>query len=703
MVNEFQFKARGLREIKKELDEVGKAINEATDPKQTSALVDKAKELANELGEVNTKLNDISKNKGMSNLSQQAKGLFTSFKELDFGGMVSKAKGFGDSLGKISFKNIIKGVKDLGSVFMAVGRALLTNPVFLLATAVVIIVSAIAKLLDSLGLLTKALELSAKPLNFLIGLFDKFTDAIGLTNKAEIKAYEESAKRYEEKAKIVQEASNDIIQAIEHEIRMNELEGKDVEKLEKLKRDQLEETAKEHLKAAQAKLNAARVNKEIDKEELKQLEDKLTETRLFYQKTLQDTRYFEAKIAQEKKDKQIKEDFDKDQERKKDAEKRRNDYQKKLAEEKRYQEERQKLLNENAQRLIQFNRDQDRIVQDLQIDLMQEGAEKQISQNRIRVERLIEDTKNEYNELILLNQDMADELLDKRNKIIEYYSEQLINKEVEIWSNDSKRIVKAVEEAQGLITYTYQSNFQQREAAIYADNRNRLKLLKDDYNNQLIEQSLFNEAKYALEQDLERRLKELREQTDKEILDARLNNINNYVNAMSQGINAIGDLVSASYENEINAAKGNTEQQEELRKKAFESQKKFQIAAALMNMAQGIVAGLGSPWPMNLIQPIMAGLTGASQIAKIKATQYNSTNSGGSGASTPSVSSPDTSRNTPNINFTGTGGSSTYGASGQQPINNNNEIFVSNNISVSEYDITSTQNRVAKIKESASI
>lgn len=59
---------------------------------------------------------------------------------------------------------------------------------------------------------------------------------------------------------------------------------------------------------------------------------------------------------------------------------------------------------------------------------------------------------------------------------------------------------------------------------------------------------------------------------------------------------------------EIQKAEGNEKKQEALRKKAFEQQKKMQIASAFINMAQGIIAGLGAPFPMNIAMPIIAGL-----------------------------------------------------------------------------------------------
>jgi len=134
---------------------------------------------------------------------------------------------------------------------------------------------------------------------------------------------------------------------------------------------------------------------------------------------------------------------------------------------------------------------------------------------------------------------------------------------------------------------------------------------------------------------------------------------------ISQGMDAVASLMKTSNKAEIEAAEGNEAKQKKLRKEGFEQQKKFQIASAVMGMAQGIISGLGAPFPMNISMPIIAGVTGAAQIAKIASTTFTG---GGGGGSTPTPSVSTTAPNiqeTPGVNLFGQGNEGSEGDSSQ--------------------------------------
>lgn len=89
---------------------------------------------------------------------------------------------------KAIFGDIGGAVKNLGNVFAQVGKVLLTNPIFLLATVIAVIVIALVAFLDKVGLLKKAIELLTLPLKLVMSLLTSVTDALGLTAEAQ-KAY----------------------------------------------------------------------------------------------------------------------------------------------------------------------------------------------------------------------------------------------------------------------------------------------------------------------------------------------------------------------------------------------------------------------------------------------------------------------------------------------------------------------------------
>jgi len=170
------------------------------------------------------------------------------------------------------------------------------------------------------------------------------------------------------------------------------------------------------------------------------------------------------------------------------------------------------------------------------------------------------------------------------------------------------------------------------------------------------------------------------------------------IRVISQGMDAVASLMQTSNQAEIEAAEGNEAKQKKLRKEGFEQQKKFQIASAVMGMAQGIISGLGAPYPMNIAMPIIAGVTGAAQIAKIASTTFTGGGGGGS-TPTPSVSTAAPNiRETPGVNLFGQGNEGSEGDSSQF---NSQEQGQPNQIQavVSWSDIDAVQNNDNNIQQ----
>lgn len=73
-----------------------------------------------------------------------------------------------------------------------------------------------------------------------------------------------------------------------------------------------------------------------------------------------------------------------------------------------------------------------------------------------------------------------------------------------------------------------------------------------------------------------------------------------------------------------------------LRRKAFQQQKAIQIVQAVIGTAQGVVAALANPFPLNIAMAALAGITGAVNIGLIAAQKFPE------GGSAPSTSTPST-------------------------------------------------------------
>jgi hypothetical protein len=223
-----------------------------------------------------------------------------------------------------------------------------------------------------------------------------------------------------------------------------------------------------------------------------------------------------------------------------------------------------------------------------------------------------------------------------------------------------------------------------KESEIRAENARKLvgvqKEIADEYT------SIWGEA-FAEIAEMDAEAAEKRAKAEQE----RIDNINTSLDTATtaaDGLMSLNDLVLA---NQIKGLKEGDARRAEFERKAFERQKKLQIAQALISAAQGVVSIFSQPLkplPLKIIEVVSLAATTAAQISKIKATQFNG---GGSGS----------------IGSVGAGGASD-GANGV-PINNisNTASLIDQEqqnvtqVVVVETDITNTQNTVAAVTESA--
>lgn len=182
-----------LRETKDELATLG------SDTPGFAQAAAKAGQIKDAMKDVNEQVAIFS---GGSNFEQAGTALGQlkdSILSLDFEGAAQKGKALTDIVGKMSFSGAAKGVKDLGTTFMSLGKALLTNPLFLLAAVIVAIVAAVMILMNKLGLLKPILNAIKAVVGAIVSAFEALTDAMGLTNNAGIAAAEDEKKRSEQR------------------------------------------------------------------------------------------------------------------------------------------------------------------------------------------------------------------------------------------------------------------------------------------------------------------------------------------------------------------------------------------------------------------------------------------------------------------------------------------------------------------------
>ena len=277
-----------------------------------------------------------------------------------------------------------------------------------------------------------------------------------------------------------------------------------------------------------------------------------------------------------------------------------------------------------------------------------------------------------------LNQSLLEEL-DTKEKLVEFDME---DEEEPVFETD---FLEQTAEATRLQT---EVRIKGIEDEIEQDKQLRLQKLEWDKEN-IIEQSILDgtysaEQRLAIETDFERKRQEVIADSDKKILAEKQALEAAKVDLAIQGIGALMNLTSAF-------AKDNEKSQ----KRAFEINKKLQIAQAIMQTFQGANAifTTAAMNPATILFPaqpfIAAGIAianGLANVATISKQQYQSSSPGGGKPQTPS--------------FGGGGGGATPPT--LQPANTSTLVpEQQTQVFVTETDITQTQNQVSVIEAGA--
>lgn len=660
---------------------------------QMGAAVEKTALLKDQINDTNEQIKVLTAGSPFEKMSNSLGDIGSKIMSLDFEGAKESAQRFAsvtkELQGKEGWKKAIDGIKDLGSTFLNLGKALLTNPLFLIAAVIAAIVIAIIKLLDKIGILkviTKALgevfEWLMVPINAIIDGLKMFTDWLGWTNNAAEEAAEKQAAAAEKTAAAYEEKSAAVIQGYDHEIRMAELNGESTREAEIKKAYWILNTAKARANSDLQALKSAKLAGELDEEELKALEKKYNESKVSVQKAEDDIVELKTKFRNE--DKEAKE---KEIEQTKEAEAKKNEARKKAAE-----EWRKKQAEINKARL-----EADRLLEDLKIQNMEEGTEKEIAALNLKYKRLQE-----------ANMANAKITAEQRKAIDEQYAIQRTNEEKAILKKEADEIQAAVDEANAkkkekedeeaakalerqkayaeLKRTTGKSQLELDLQALDEEYAAKRELAGTDYELQLQLQEEYNTKKAEIQKKADDAEKAQRMKTAMASLDVT-----------KQGLQGIADLVTAF------AGKSKAAQ-----KRAFEINKKINIAQATIDTIKGAVSAFTGmtatiPGPVGLALGAVAAAgvvaSGIANVKKISATTFEG--GGGPQAQTP-TNAVDSASATPSFNLVG-GGNNANNLSGPKAVEAPQQQQMNVNVSISETEITQTQNRVSQIKESATL
>jgi DNA repair exonuclease SbcCD ATPase subunit len=276
MAIELEIDGKSIVELKGMLRDLRNEIGLATDPAQMQKLAAAAGQVKDKINEVNESVAVFS---GGSKFEQAGTALGqvgNSLKNLDFSGAAQQATQLTTIVKGMTFGGAVSGLKELGTTFIQLGKALLTNPIFLLAAAITLIVTGIVALLSKLGLLKPMLDAIKKAIGFVVDAFEALTDWLNLTSNAQEENAERTKKAQEENRKAIEETGKK--QEEIYNLTQN-LTEEEIKNLEKKLGKELDVAGNIYdIKIKQAKDTEASIAKELETlEVLKKRNGELTE------------------------------------------------------------------------------------------------------------------------------------------------------------------------------------------------------------------------------------------------------------------------------------------------------------------------------------------------------------------------------------------------------------------------------------------
>jgi len=748
MAIQIEIDGKSITELRELFDELEESVAAATDPKQMEEFAQAAGKVQNRIQEVDRAIENATAGSPFEAMSKQLGGVGESLRRLDFKDALSQAQMLATTSKGISFKSAIGSVKMLGQTFMTLGKALLANPLFLIAAVIAAIVVAIVKLMDELGLLKIIMDAVSEVFDFFMGIINdvidtlkEFTDWLGWTNHAAQEAAQEQADAAKSISDSWSKMSEGVIQDLDHQIKLRQIEGESTVDLERQKLMAIAARAKLEREALEAQMRAAVIKGDLDEEELADLQEQLRVAKLAYKGTLQEIEAFDAQVRADEK----KAEEDAQQKRLEAYEKRQQAAEK--FNENRIKAERQiqDLIIENMEegldkQLAEINANYDRQIEDVKADetLLQTEKDTIIAQfeeqrearqreareaqqaeeladeiafqtalSKLKIDIIEDDTQKAK---ALLDQQRADELAKLEAQFVDHEDYQLMVDAV----NEKYRQMRA--EADQLESeQKIQARMSEIDTLLGLEATSfdqRMALLEEQRELELEQKDLTEAEMLAIDEKYSQLRRDLIEQEKQQ----RMSAIQGTLDVFSQGIGAVSALSDFILGQQEENAEEGSEAEEKAAKERFETNKKLQIGNALIQTAQAAIAAYSAAAATPIVGPFLAPIAaaaavaaGLANVAKISSQKFESpraSSGGGGGGGDTGPSYTSSGGATPAYNFYGNPFNQPMGAEGGGDSDmggkpESQEMVVK--AYVLESDITTTQNKISKIQNLAEL
>lgn len=657
---EINIKLNGIAQIRSELKALKGELANATDPKQMAELAEKAGALSDQLKDANERAAVFASGSRFEQTSN-AFGLMSSqLMSMDFEGASESAKLFAGNLGKIDGKTISSGLKGLGSTvasvggaFLKLGAQLLINPIFLLVAVVAAIVAGLYMLADRLGFVTKFVDFLTQAFKPLIDMIKWFLDLMGLTSFAADEALAKTTAALEEE----KEKRQEVLGQMDQKIALLDAEGKSTLALRIERNKYLQEEINNNLKLLEVMDNNFLNQTKLYKDTVKENKAKAQEIKVE-----------EVKLNQEV-----------------------------INEGKKAAEAQKQFL---AERLAAT-----RLIQDLTLGLMQDGVEKELQANAYKYERLREDLKNNEK----LNKEERAKIDALYVKEAEQTAKDINKKYVDAEVKKQEELAAKRLEEQNKIIEQEDALFAMRQALTQTEQERAIAQIVAESEAKLGMAGITAADEVLIAQDtadkiaaIEKAARDKKAEEDKAEFERKMKIAEDYTNA-------VNNLAETAFTISNRFGKQDEESKEKRAKRQFQVAKALQLSMAIMDGFKAVTTSLSMspvaigpvPNPAGIASLAFAVTTSLANIAKIASTQYGSKSTGGGAGGS---NAPMGGGATPN-----TGGTPSFSLFGQG--NNMNttsapkdqETSLTVKAVVVESDVTSTQNKVKKMQENATL
>ena len=698
-------KVGGLKELKAELRAITGELLNATDPERMQQLAEKAGELKDRIGDANEQVKVFASGSKFEQINNSFGSLKDSIMNLDFEEAAQKAKTFQQTVTSISPETISKGIQGLtstvgtlGKTFVQFGVMLLANPIFLLVAAITAIVVGIGALMNAFGLLKPIMNAIGAVfgwlsdlIGFLVQGIKDFLDWLGLTSFAADEEAEASKKRAEEEKKrqealrVERERVFNLQQnAMQREIDLAKAAGKDTEELEKKKIQASINYQKQKLKELQTiiiglsqqyKLEQLLVGNENEAgAKMNEVAKQISDSKESILNSENELKIMEATKLKERQDKR--------NEAAKERREKQNEEYKKLRED----------MDENLKAMAQLEEDYRRSLLTTKEQELLEVDDKylKLRENAIKYGQDVTKLDEAYNgERAAINKKFDEE--EKKSaeekeadRVAKYIAQQdaldTVIRELEYKKLGTKEAARQKEKDD-------LNKWYEDQLALAKGNADLEKQLREQQQSDL---NAIND-KYRQE-DLD-----AQKETNKKKLEDQIALGNQVADWTKEGLTVVNDLVSAF------AGKSEAQQ-----KRAFEFQKKTNIAMAIIDTLKGgvaaymsqIVAGDPTSVVRGAIAAAMVVAAGIANVKKIASTQFGATGTSGATGGSSTGATGGVQPATPQTNLFGQSNNMNTLSSGQSVEANKPQIIKA---FVVESDMTNTQNRVKQMENNATL